>query len=210
MKKYKVSETPLKLREYGTNVQAMVEFAKTLDDDVIRNAYIREVIRIMASMTPELRDQPDYKQKLWDHLYLIADFDIDVESPFPKPSPEELLWNKPEKVQYAPKGPKLRQYGRNVELMVLRALEYEDEEKRKAYVNVIANIMYQFLKISDKDSDGGEIIADQIHKLSNGKLTVNPDDLTLVRVNLPPVNQRTSTAYPAKKKNYRGSKKRRK
>ena len=76
--KYNISESPLKLREYGRNVQSMVEYAKKIEDRDRRSRVIKEIVRIMVNLHPEIKDQPDYEVKLWDHLFMIADFDLDM------------------------------------------------------------------------------------------------------------------------------------
>jgi hypothetical protein len=180
--KYNISDSPLKLREYGRNVQSMVEYAKTIEDRDRRTRVIKEIVRIMVNLHPEIKDQPDYEEKLWDHLYLIADFDLDIDSPFPMPDPEEAFKKPDVRMTYHRPKTRFKQYGKNVELLIQKATELEDGEFKTRFINYIATIMRQFAQQISKDAAQEVVIAAQINEISKGKFNLKPEDLTINKV----------------------------
>ena len=185
--KYKISENQLKLREYGRNVQQMVEYARTIEDREKRSQVAHEIVRIMNSLNPAPKDSEDYRRKLWDHLFLIAEYDLDIEAPYPIPQKGEVLPRPSEPMGYYRGRPRFRQYGKNVELMIEKCLKMEDEEKQKAYINLIGNTMLQFMRNIDRGSTPESVIAQHINELSDHRLKVNPDDLRLIKINQAPI-----------------------
>ncbi|MFK7922924.1 MAG: DUF4290 domain-containing protein [Bacteroidia bacterium] len=177
--KYYVSSEPLRLREYGRNVQQMIDFAKTIEDRDERSAVIEEIVRIMNALNPSPKDTEDYRRKMWDHMFLMAEFDLDVEAPFPIPTKEEVIGRPTEHIGYYKGKARYRQYGQNIEKMIDNAIEMENPEKKEAYINLIANSMMQFLRYTDRYSSPEEVIADQINELSRGKLNVKAADLVI-------------------------------
>lgn len=180
--KYNISDSPLKLREYGRNVQSMVEYAKTIEDKDRRTRVIKEIVRIMVNLHPEIKDQPDYEEKLWDHLFLIADFDLDIDSPFPMPDPEEAFKKPDARMPYHRPKTRFKQYGKNVELLIQKATELEEGEFKTRFINYIATIMRQFAQQISKDAAQEVVIAAQINEISKGKLNLKPEDLTITKV----------------------------
>ncbi|MEL6592068.1 MAG: DUF4290 domain-containing protein [Bacteroidota bacterium] len=204
--KYYVSTAPLKLREYGRNVQQMVDFARTIEDRDERTAVTKEIVRIMNALNPSPKDTEDYRRKMWDHLFLLAEFDLDVDSPYPIPTKEDLLSRPTNHIGYYKGKARYRQYGQNIEKMIAKAIEMEDPAKKEAYINLIANSMMQFLRQTDRYSAPEEVISAQINELSKGGLNVKPEDLTISAVapepTPPPSNNRGKGRK--KKKNNRG------
>lgn len=180
--KYNISESPLKLREYGRNVQSMVEYAKKIEDRDRRSRVIKEIVRIMVNLHPEIKDQPDYEVKLWDHLFMIADFDLDIDSPFPAPDAAQVTQRPETRMTYHRPKTRFKQYGKNVELMILKAIEMEEGEIKTRYINYIATIMRQLAQQISKDAAQEVVIAAQINEISKGKFNLTPDDLTISRV----------------------------
>lgn len=180
--KYNISESPLKLREYGRNVQSMVEYAKTIEDKDRRSRVIKEIVRIMVNLHPEIKDQPDYEVKLWDHLYMIADFDLDIDSPYPAPDPSEVTKKPEARMEYHRPKTRFKQYGKNTELMIQKAAGMEDGEQKRKFIDYIATIMRQFAQQISKDAAQEVVIAAQINEISKGKLKVKPEDLNITKV----------------------------
>ena len=183
--KYKISETPLKLREYGRNIQSMVEYLKTLEDKDKRTKLAHEVVSIMSNLQPQLKEFPDYKQKLWDHLFIIGDFELDIESPFPLPEREVLLGRPERRMDYYTDTSRYRQYGKNIDLMIKEATKMEEGPDKVAFINIIANTMKLFLRNIDRDSTPESVIAEHIVEISGGKLSVKGEDLTISKY-IPP------------------------
>ena len=206
--KYKISDTPLKMREYGRNIQAMVEYIKTLEDREKRTKLAHEIILIMSNLQPQIKEYPDFKQKLWDSLFNIADFELDVDSPFPPPSKEMFGGKKEKRMEYYSGKPSYRQYGHNVDLMVQAAIKMEEGEAKKKYVNLLANTMNQFLWNIHREATPESVIAGQIKEISKGKLIVKAEDITLHKI-VPPKNnhrnQHSSHSHKRKKKKKRNN-----
>ncbi|RMG18382.1 MAG: DUF4290 domain-containing protein [Bacteroidetes bacterium] len=184
MMKYKISNNPLILREYGRNIQAMVEYAKTIEDRQKRNKLAYEIVQIMSNLNPQLKEIPDYKQKLWDHLFIISGFDLDVDAPYPMPEPEAILGRPTEKMPYYTGRPRYRQYGWNVELMIQEAIKMPEGPQKDAYINQIANTMKMFLRSMDRETTPEEVIAEHINEISKGKLHVSGENLTFTKSTL--------------------------
>ena len=181
--KYKISDEDLKLREYGRNVQMMVNYAKTLKDDVERNVLCREIVRIMGNINPGLKDSPDYHQKLWDHFYHLANYDIDVDSEYKMPDQDTIFTKAPSRMPYMSGRSRFRQYGRNIELMAEKAMEMNDMDRRQALVTMILNIMKMHLKGQEKDSNAEIIVCDHLRILSKGGLDFQPEEINFYKFN---------------------------
>ena len=180
--KYNISDSPLKLRAYGRNVQSMVEYAKTVEDKDRRSRIIKEIVRIMVNLNPDIKEQPDYEQKLWDHLYMIADFDLDIDAPYPMPE-EDITSRKPlKRMDYLRRKTRYKLYGSNVELMVKKAADMEPGEQQQRLLNQTATIMRQFAQQISKDAAQEEVIAAHINEISKGKFKLKAEDLTITRV----------------------------
>jgi hypothetical protein len=95
---YNSNRPNLVIPEYGRNIQRMVDHAITIEDKEERNKCVRAILSVMGQLVPYLRDIEDYNHKLWDHLHIISNFQLDVDSPYPKPDPENLV-SKPERYE---------------------------------------------------------------------------------------------------------------
>lgn len=208
---YYISEKPLKLREYGRNVQSMIDYAKTLEDREQRTLVAKEIIRIMTNLVPNLKDNPDYKQKLWDHLFMISEYDFDIDSPYPIPTKQELESRPEKRMEYFKEKPRFKQYGYNVELMIKKAAKMEPGPQRMAYLNLIANTMKLFLRSMDREAMPGTIIAEHMKDISNGAIDIKGEDLTITKMppNMTsPHNHQSKSSYGRNnKRNNRNNKK---
>src|SRR5690606_29359872 len=128
------------LPEYGRNVQNMVAHICTLPDREERNRLAQVVIDLMGFLNPHLRDVADFKHKLWDHLYIISDFKIDVDSPYPMPA-ENTMHRKPEPLDYPQHRIRYKHYGKTIEKMIEKANRMEDSTLKNQMVHNIANFM---------------------------------------------------------------------
>ncbi len=167
---YNTQRKNLIIAEYGRNIQNMVEYVQSTDDRTERNRLALAVIQVMGQLNPHLRDVPDFKHKLWDHLYVMADFNLDVDSPFEKPSPEELA-AKPTPVPYNTAVPKVRFYGKGIEMLLKKCGELEEGEERKAFAQAMGNLMKTYHKAWNDENVSDEAIAQQMVELSKGLLT---------------------------------------
>ena len=114
---YNTERVKLYIPEYGRNVQKMVDYLKTIEDRDKRNEQARAVIKVMEILNPAVHLQDNYEQKLWDHLFIISGFDLDVDAPYPMPAPESLQ-ERPVAVPIQKKPVRANHYGRNIENLI--------------------------------------------------------------------------------------------
>jgi len=159
------------LPEYGRNVQKMVDHIKTLKDPVERNHAARTIIQIMGNLNPHLRDVGDFKHKLWDHLALIADFDLDIESPYP--TPERSKFNEsPNQIPYNQGNIRFLHYGKIVQLLINEVSKKEDGDEKEYLTSLIVNQMKKSYITWNRGQVADEVIINDLNHLSGGKLRV--------------------------------------
>ena len=157
--------------EYGRNIQKMVDHATNLKDREERNRCAKSIIQVMGSLNPHLRDVADFKHKLWDHLFIMSNFKLDVDSPYDKPSPE-VLAEKPESLTYPATGYKYRHYGKIVQDLIKKAIDHEEGKDKEQFVGVLLNLMKRTYLTWNNNSVTDEQIISDMKELSNGKLVV--------------------------------------
>ncbi|WP_443939600.1 DUF4290 domain-containing protein [Pedobacter sp. MW01-1-1] len=166
---YNTTRSQLILSEYGRNVQNMVKYICELPTIEERNKYAQAVIDLMGFLQPHLRDVADFKHKLWDHLHIISGYQIDVDSPYPKPLPENA-YVKPKHIGYPQQRITYKHYGKTVEVLIEKAMREENPEHKKAMVQNIANFMKMAYVTWNKDNVSDETILKDLHDLSGGLL----------------------------------------
>ena len=175
---YNTSRTQLIIPEYGRHVQVMVNQLIEIQDRDERNKMARAIIGIMGNMNPHLRDVPDFQHKLWDQLFIMSGFKLDVDSPFERPL-KDLLSQKPERLSYPKTNPKYRFYGNNIKNMINIAKEWDDGDLKNALVYNIANHMKKCFLNWNKDTVQDEVILQHLSELSDNKLFLREEDLPL-------------------------------
>jgi hypothetical protein len=164
------------VKEYGSNIQKLTEYIISLPDKEQRTKYAHILVELMRQIHPNMREGIDYSKKLWDDLYIIANFDLDVDSPFPAP-PKEILGKRPMTVPYNQHHLRHRFYGRNLELLVLKAMITEDVEDRKAFISYMVRLMKSFYQTWNKDTIETEDCLQQILELSGYRFQSEIDAL---------------------------------
>jgi len=159
----------LVLPEYGRNIQRMVEFAVSVKDRDERNKVAQAIIAVMGQLNPHLRDVTDFKHKLWDHIFIISDFKLDVDSPYPKPTRETFI-TKPEQISYPSGKIKYKPYGKILEGMIKKAKDYAEGEEKTYLIEVIANLLKRSYLTWNRDSVNDEVILKHLEELSDGVL----------------------------------------
>lgn len=188
---YNSTRPRLILAEYGRNVQNMVDYICQLPTKEERNRYAQVVIEMMGFLNPHLRDVADFKHKLWDHLHIISDFKIDVDSPYPIPD-RNGLQPKPALLAYPQHRIRYKHYGHTVEKMIEKAKQITDEDRRRQMAESIANFMKMAYVTWNKDSVTDDAILKDLDALSEGALSVGPDFvLTKLDFKTPPPGNRT-------------------
>jgi hypothetical protein len=176
---YNTEREQLIIPEYGRHIQKMVNQAIAIEDREERNKCAHSIIAVMGNLNPHLRDVPDFQHKLWDQLFMISDFKLDVDAPYPMPSPEELA-ERPQPLAYPQNFPKYRFYGNNIKRMIDVAIKWEDGDKKDGLVITIANHMKKSFLNWNKDTVEDQVIFNHLFELSEGKLNLknSEEDLT--------------------------------
>ena len=175
---YNSDREDLIIPEYGRHIHKMVNQAIECNNKDERNNMAKAIIGVMGNLNPHLRDVPDFQHKLWDQLFIMSQFQLDVDSPYPKPS-KEIFEQKPEKLNYPQNHPKYRFYGNNIKKMIDVAVSWEDGEMKSQLVYVIANHMKKCFLNWNKDSVEDKVIIDHLLDMSNGDLKLRDSDLPL-------------------------------
>lgn len=191
---YNSTRPKLILAEYGRNVQNMVDYICTVPDKEERNRLAQVVIDMMGVLNPHLRDVSDFKHKLWDHLYIISDFKIDVDSPFPIPKREEIR-QQPERLAYPQHRIRFKHYGHIVEDMIQKAVAVTNDATKAKLTLGIANFMKMAYLTWNKDSVNDIQIVEDLKELSKGELIL-PSDVVLTKLDFrtPPPGSRVKTS----------------
>jgi hypothetical protein len=168
---YNSERKPLIIPEYGRHLQKLIDQAVAIENREERNKLAKYIISVMGSMNPHLRDVPDFQHKLWDQIFIMSNFELDVDSPYPIPS-KEVLQLKPDPLKYPQNFPKYRFYGNNITYMIEKANQWEDGEMKQALVRVIANHMKKSYLSWNKDTVTDAVIFEHLYELSGGKLNL--------------------------------------
>lgn len=168
---YNTERPKMLIPEYGRNVQKMVDFAITIADRDERNKVASAIIAVMGELKQHLRDAEDYKHKLWTHLFIMSDFQLDVDSPYPIPEREKLA-EKPIRMPYPQSPIKFGHYGKTVEKLIGVARSMDEGEERLALTKVIANMMKKFHLMFNSSSIDESVIMEHLKKLSEGELKI--------------------------------------
>ncbi|MER3472319.1 MAG: DUF4290 domain-containing protein [Chitinophagaceae bacterium] len=166
---YNTTRNYLEMREYGRHIQKMVEYIKTIEDPERRQRNAQAVIELMGFLNPHLKNVEDFRHKLWDHLFLISDFALDVKSPYPIPT-RETLRSKPDPLPYPKRHPKFSHLGKNLELVIDKALASDDEAKRLGFANAIAYYMKLAYSNWHKDMVHDDAIQQELTNITKGQL----------------------------------------
>ena len=175
---YNTQRKKMELPEYGRSVQNMVDHALTIEDRAERQRCANTIINIMGGMFPHLRDVPDFKHKLWDHLAIMSDFKLDIDYPFEIVKKEDLVV-KPEKLEYPNGALRYRHYGRFLEGMIKKAVEVENEGEKKQLINLLAIQMKKDLNNWNKEGIEDQKIVDDLREYTNGVIDLKVGDLRL-------------------------------
>ena len=189
---YNAERSHLIIPEYGRHLQKLIDQATLIEDTETRNKAAKYIIQVMGTLNPHLRDVPDFQHKLWDQLFIMSDFKLNVESPYPIPS-REVLELKPDVLQYPQNFPKYRFYGNNIKYMIDVANSWEESDLKNALVLVIANHMKKSYLSWNKDTVTDEIIFQHLLELSGGKLNLSKSNEELSNTHdLMKVNKKVS------------------
>jgi len=183
MPEYNTSRNALLIKEYGRNVQKMIEYATTISDRQKRTETAKAIIRVMAEIHPDIRDNNiqtgiknqsiDYWRKLWDHLIIISNYKLDIDSPFPKPVPEDKIV-KTCTHEYEKSSITYRTYGRNMENIIKKVAQY-DMPQREIMGKILANHLKKLYLLYNRNTVNDDLIISQLKELSDGKIVLHED-----------------------------------
>lgn len=178
---YNTLRSQLIIPEYGRHIQEMVNHCLTIQDEQERNEFAEIIIEVMGELNPHLRDVPDFQHKLWDQLFIMSDFRLDVKSPYPIPTKHDTVYSKPNKVEYPKSIYKYRYYGNNIRKMINVAVTWEEGEKSEGLYFAIANHMKKCYLKWNKETVDDNVIFEHLYELSDGKIDLRDVDENLVQ-----------------------------
>jgi ureidoglycolate hydrolase len=196
---YNTQRTKMALPEYGRNVQKMINHIKTIENRDERNRAARSIIQIMGNLNPHLRDVGDFKHKLWDHLALISNFELDIDSPYPKPEPSKFT-EKPKVVPYNQGPIRFMHYGRIIQDMIRSVAAMEEGNEKKYLTNLVLNQMKKSYLTWNKATVTDELIIADFEMLSGGKIKVAEGTKLLESRELVPQQPKKKPQMPGKMK----------
>lgn len=173
---YNTQRSNIILKEYGRNVQKLVDYIRTVPDKEKRTAMAYTLIDLIKQLNPSVKDQPENPQRMWDDLYVIADFNLDIDAPYPVP-PLDTLYKKPMKMHYPQSDVRFKHYGKNIESLVREALKKDTPEDREEAVIYLGKLMKTFYSAWNKETLDDSVILKDIKNMSDGKLTMNLDKI---------------------------------
>jgi hypothetical protein len=188
---YNTTRNHLTMKEYGRHIQKMVEQLLKMENREERQKNAYAVIELMGFLNPHLKNVEDFRHKLWDHLFLISDFKLDVESPYPIPT-RETLRAKPERLTYPKKHPKFNHLGKNIEVVIDKALKEENPEKKQGFANAIAYYMKLTYSNWHKELVHDDTIQQELSTMTKGELEFNNRPFVKHRT-----DNRSSEDYPS-------------
>lgn len=172
MIEYNTIREDVTLKEYGRNIQDLVAHLNTIEDKEERSKKAATLVELMKQINPAMQNTPEVEQKLWDDLHIISGFTVDIDGPFPTPS-KEILEKKPEKMGYSENQITFRHFGKNIELLVAKAITLEDAEEQEAAIIHIGKLMKTFIYSYNRDNIEDDVVYTNIRKLSNNKLEID-------------------------------------
>jgi hypothetical protein len=171
---YNTTREQMVITEYGRNVQKMIQYLCTIEDRERRTKAAKFVINVMAQLYPAAKETLDFKHKLWDHMYIISDFKLDVDAPYPPPPPLTAS-SKPERLEYHDKEIEFRHYGKNIAMMIEKACDYEDGPEKDSLIHAIAHHMKKSYLSWNRESVDDTLIETHLDQLSKGRIKLHQD-----------------------------------
>ena len=172
---YNTERNQLLMPEYGRHIQQLVEHCKSLATKEERNEMALAIVEFIGQRNPHLRDEENYKHKLWDHLYILANYELDVDAPYPFPTREELA-QKPKKMEYPKLQGDYKFYGKSILQLIEKAIELEEGDEKEALIEVIANNMKKSYNVYNKEHVQDEVIFRHLKELSENRLDLTGID----------------------------------
>ena len=169
---YNTQKEAVILKEYGRNIQMLADYLSTIEDREKRSQTAKTLIELMKQINPSAKETTEDAQKLWDDLFIMSDFKLELDSPYPKPE-RSILNRKPQYIHYKDKDIMYKHYGLNIQLLVEKTMTIENEEEREASVIYIGRLIKSFSNLWNKENLDDDSVMENIHHLSRGKLKID-------------------------------------
>tara|TARA_B100000579_G_scaffold437699_1_gene468284 strand:+ start:3778 stop:4416 length:639 start_codon:yes stop_codon:yes gene_type:complete len=204
MMEYNTTRSNLILREYGRNFHKLVEYVGNVKDKEQRNKMSKTLVEMMKITQPSFKEQSEVEAKMWDDLYIMSDYSLDIDSPYPKPKRKSES-DIPKKLHYPKSKIRYRHYGKKIELLIEEACKLKKEDEKEAAVIHIGKIMKSFFGMWNKESIDNKVIVENIKELSNNKLSIDIEKVKELNLFYKVTKERGSKHYHSKKKNFRSN-----
>tara|TARA_B100002051_G_C16737527_1_gene642155 strand:- start:1070 stop:1708 length:639 start_codon:yes stop_codon:yes gene_type:complete len=204
MMEYNTTRSNLILREYGRNFHKLVEYVGNVKDKEQRNKMSKTLVEMMKITQPSFKDQSEVEAKMWDDLYIMSDYSLDIDSPYPKPKRKSES-DIPKKLHYPKSKIRYRHYGKKIELLIEEACKLKKEDEKEAAVIHIGKIMKSFFGMWNKESIDNKVIVENIKELSNNKLSIDVEKVKELNLFYKVTKERGSKHYHSKKKNFKSN-----
>lgn len=189
----------LPFKDYGRNILLLIEKIKNIPEKEQRNYYVQQIIKAMSVVNPQQKDMADYKKKLWHHLFVLANFELDVDCPYDLSEFEKKIDDYPhQKLTYQNQPPRFKQYGKNVEILMNKILELPDDEYKNQQIQALANLMKICAQKTNEEKVEDSTIFQHLSILSNGKLVLTKEEVILQNI---PLNKSKASNKKSKKHN---------
>ena len=193
---YNTTREKLVLREYGRNFHKLIDYVKSIKVKEKRTDLSKLIIKLMNMAHPELKNQNEIEQKLWDDLHIMSNFELDVNSPYPKPEVDKLKGI--ERLEYPKNVIRFRHYGKKIELLIDEACKIKDSKEKESAIIHIGKIMKSFFGMWNKETIDNKVIIDNIKELSNGKLDIDIKKVEELNLFYKNTRERGSKSYQRK------------
>lgn len=203
---YNTQREKMKISEYGRNVQKMIDYTVSLEDREKRTRAAHVIVSIMSQLNPGVKDSTDYQRTLWDHMHIISGFKLDVDGPFPAPTQEEV-YKKPDPIEYSDNIIKYRHYGKNIEAIVKKAIEFDEGPEKEALIHTIANHLKKSYLNWNRDSVNDETIVKHLVEMSEGNLKLDDESKLTATSDILARNKMKKKKFPHKGKDNNGRRK---
>jgi hypothetical protein len=171
---YNSQKDALVIPEYGRNVQLLVNFIRDhIPDKEERTRAAKTLVYLLSLQQPHMKNQPDFLQKIWGHIYIISDYKLDIDAPYPLPKKEEALASKNERLPYSVESPKYHFYGKNVELMIEKIMAMKESPEKEKLIKNIASYMKMTYKTWNNEKVSDEIVLKHLEELSANTIKIN-------------------------------------
>lgn len=201
---YNTQRKKLSFPEYGRHIQQMVDYCKSIEDKKKRNLHVQYIIYLMGIMNPHLRDVPDFQHKLWDQLYIMSNFDLDVESPYPLIEKDKID-QKPKRLRYSQEQYSHKYYGKTIRKMIIKASEWENEDTKDILLQALANQMKKSYLNYNRKQVEDTIIFQHIEEISEGKIKSDEIKFSLIPTSF--INLHSNSSNKNKRSNKKKIKK---